>query len=413
MKSIGDFNRSFIALASGTLVAQAVPIAISPVLTRLFSPEQLGGFALFVAITTVLGGIAAARYEMAIMLPERQEEAESLAWLSGIIASFFCLLLIVPCLFWKSTVAAMVGDQTLADVLPWLPLAVWSLTLGAIFSALVCRRKKFSTLARANVLKSFGMSGAQVVGGFASTGMTGLVIGHLLGTLGFITGLARPAAGDCHGDKPTCMSLKQVAYRYRDFPKYSMWATLANGISVNVLSFLLSTFYSLAALGFYNLVQRVLAAPSAVVGSAIGQVFYQRASVELRESGNMRRSFRAAWLRLLAISIPPFLVIYLFAEPLFAWVFGENWRVAGTYAEILAPLFWIRFWVSPLSSTNQILQNNWIGLVANLVLLALSFTVVIVASWNDLSVEAMLRWMSGLLSVFYLGFFTVLYASAR
>lgn len=413
MKFIGDFNRSFIALASGTLVAQAIPIAISPLLTRLFSPEELGGFALFVAVITVLGGIAAARYEMAIMLPESQRDAEMLAWLSGTVASLFSLFLLLPCLFWNIGIAELLGDPTLASVLPWLPLAVWLLTLGAIFSALVSRARHFSSVARANVLKSVGMSGVQVGAGFAGAGVTGLIVGNLLGALMFIGGLYRCVTGERAGPRPTRAEFVGLASRYKDFPKYSLWATLANGISVNVLSFLLSTFYSLAALGFYNLVQRVLAAPSAVLGSAIGQVFYQRASVELREKGNMRQSFRGAWLRLLAISIPPFLIIYLFAEPLFAWVFGESWRVAGTYAEILAPLFWIRFWVSPLSSTNQILQNNWVGLVANLVLLALSFVVVVLSSWSSLSVEAMLGWMSGVLSVFYLVFFAVLYASAR
>lgn len=413
MKSIGDFNRSFIALASGTLVAQAIPIAISPLLTRLFSPEQLGGFALFMAIVTVLGGIAAARYEMAIMLPESQRDAEMLAWLSGAVASLFSLLLFILCLLWGAEIANLLRAPTLVGVLPWLPLAVWLLTLGAIFSALASRSRHFSSVARANVLKSVGVSGTQVGAGFANLGVTGLIAGNLLGAVVFIGGLCRSVNGRRDGARPTRSELARLASRYKDFPKYSLWATLANGISVNVLSFLLSTFYSLAALGFYNLVQRVLAAPSAVLGSAIGQVFYQRASVELREKGNMRQSFREAWLRLLAISIPPFLIIYLFAEPFFAWVFGESWRLAGTYAEILAPLFWIRFWVSPLSSTNQILQNNWVGLVANLVLLALSFMVVVISSWNSLSVESMLGWMSCVLSVFYLVFFAVLYLSAR
>lgn len=397
-------------MASGALVAQAIPIAVSPLLTRLFSPEQLGAFALFMALVTVLGGIAAARYEMAIMLPESQHDANVLAWLSGGISTAFCLLLFIPCLIWNEAIAALAGDQTLARILPWMPLAVWLLALGAILSALASRAQRFSTVARANIFKSASMSGIQVGAGFASLGVSGLIVGNLLGAAAFIAGLGK-AVGDSR-ERPRLGGLSQLAYRYRDFPKYSLWATLANGVSVNILSFLLSAFYSLAALGFYNLVQRVLAAPSAVLGSAIGQVFYQRASVELRERGSMRQSFRTAWLRLLLISIPPFLIIFLFAEPLFALVFGEDWRVAGEYAETLAPMFWIRFWVSPLSSTNQILQNNWVGLVANLVLLVLSFLVVIVSFWYSLGVGAMLVWMSVVLSAFYLVFFAVLYVSA-
>lgn len=368
---------------------------------------------MFMVLVSVVGGVAAARYEMAIMLPASEQEAELLAWLSGGIATLFCLALFIPCLVWNESIGQAMGDQTLSRVLPWLPLAAWLLTLGAIFSALVSRKRHFSTVARANVLKALSMSGVQLGAGFTGFGVTGLIMGNLLGAMAFLAGLYRVARGNCRRGRFTFGQFSQLAFRYRDFPRYTLLATLANGISVNILSFLLSIFYSLTALGFYNLVQRVLAAPSAVLGNAVGQVFYQQASVELREKGSMWQSFRAAWLRLLVISILPFIIMYFFAEPLFAMIFGESWRIAGRYAEILAPMFWVRFWVSPLSSTNQILQNNSVGLVANLILLVLSVLIVVVSFWCSLTVEVMLAWMSGGLSIFYLIFFVVLYVSAR
>lgn len=315
-------------MASGALVAQAIPIAVSPLLTRLFSPEELGAFALFMALVTVLGGVAAARYEMAIMLPDNQQDANTLAWLSGGIATVFCLFLFIPCLLWSSAIAELIGDPELSRVLPWLPLAVWIFALGGVLTALASRSKRFSTVARANVLKSASMSGIQVGAGFSNLGLPGLIVGNLLGGVALVAGLRNALAGsDAHGPAIGCFS--KLAHQYRDFPKYSLWGTLANGVSANILSFLLSIFYSLTALGFYNLVQRVLAAPSAVLGGAVGQVFYQRASVELRRSGSIRGAFHSAWLRLLALSVPPFFLIYLYAEPVFEFVFGAGWGVAN------------------------------------------------------------------------------------
>jgi len=40
---------------TGTTIAQAIPIAISPILTRLYTPEDFGVFALFIAITSIFG----------------------------------------------------------------------------------------------------------------------------------------------------------------------------------------------------------------------------------------------------------------------------------------------------------------------------------------------------------------------
>lgn len=394
-------------------MAQAIPIAISPLLTRMYSPEEFGAFALFLALVTILGGVAAARYDMAIMLPNSQRDAETVAWLSGGITTLFSLLLSIPCIWGRETVASWFGDPGLAAILPWMPLAVWLLSLGAIFSALASRARQFSRVARANVLKSVSMSGVQLAAGGATYGTAGLVIGNLVGGVLLLLGLRNTRGGLSAIDVPQSKDVLRLAGTYKDFPKFSVWATFANGVSVNVLSLLLSTFYSLASLGFYNLVQRVLAAPSAVLGSAVGQVFYQRASVEFRESGTILHSFHSAWLRLLFISIPLFLPILFFADPVFAFIFGEDWRVAGHYAEILAPMFWIRFWVSPLSSTNQLLLQNRAGLIANLLLLMISASVVVYSAGAEKDVEDMLVLMNWTLVGFYFVFFVFLYSSAR
>ena len=42
-------------------------------------------------------------------------------------------------------------------------------------------------------------------------------------------------------------------------------------------------------------------------------------------------------------------MLFLYSPPLFAWVFGENWRAAGELASILAPLCFLNFIASPLS----------------------------------------------------------------
>ena len=55
---------------SGTMIAQAVPVLVSPVLTRLYSPAELGNLALFVSIINVAGTVIAGRYEMAILFAQ-------------------------------------------------------------------------------------------------------------------------------------------------------------------------------------------------------------------------------------------------------------------------------------------------------------------------------------------------------
>lgn len=81
-----EFNRNVVTLLTGTTVAQAIPVMISPILTRIYTPEDFGVLALFIAITSIFGSIANARYELAIVLPEKDEDAVNIVALCILIA---------------------------------------------------------------------------------------------------------------------------------------------------------------------------------------------------------------------------------------------------------------------------------------------------------------------------------------
>ena len=45
------YARNVITLMTGTSIAQAIPIAVSPILTRIYSPEQFGLFVTVMQLT--------------------------------------------------------------------------------------------------------------------------------------------------------------------------------------------------------------------------------------------------------------------------------------------------------------------------------------------------------------------------
>jgi len=68
--------------------------------------------------------------------------------------------------------------------------------------------------------------------------------------------------------------------------------------------------------------------------------------------------------------------LFVIVEDLFALVFGEEWRVAGNYAQVLIPMMFVKFISSPLSSmlfigNKQI--NNLYGQGAFVVSVSLAF----------------------------------------
>jgi O-antigen/teichoic acid export membrane protein len=358
---------------TGTTVAQAIPIAISPILTRIYSPEDFGVFALFMALTAIFGSIANGRYELAIMLPKKDEDAINIFALGFIITCVISLVLFILVILFNDYFTTLLANEEIRIWLYFVPLTVFLIGLFNILKFFNTRKKQYKDLAKATILKSIVLAIIQLSIGFIKQGASGLISGQIISQFFANTKLLQNIIKDkVLISKISKVKIIALAKRYKNFPKYSMWAILANSLSQNLTSILISSFYSVATLGFYSLVQRILGMPSSLIGSSIGQVFFQEATKEKQKTGCAVNSFNSTVKKLVMIGLPAFLVLFFIVEDLFAFVFGEEWRIAGTYATILIPLFFIRFVVSTVSITNSIFEKQKISLIWQLSLLFFS-----------------------------------------
>ena len=405
-----EFSRNVLTLMTGTTFAQAIPVAISPILTRIYTPQDFGVFALFLSVTSIFAAVANGRYELAIMLPEEDEDALNIAALGLCIASSLSVALLVLVVLFNERFASLLG---IADIAPWLyvaPFTVFFLGLFNVLNYYSSRQKNYKDIARANVIRSLVQASVQVGLGLLKVGAGGLISGQVLSSMAAnLKLLKNTLAGRDIRQSITDDRIKNNAKTYIDFPRYSLWAVLANTLSLNMGNILISKFYLVVMLGQYSLVQRVMGMPAALLGNAVGQVFYQQASEEKRSKGTAIPVFRSTLKKLILISVPVFSVAYFLVEDVFAFVFGEPWREAGEFARILVPLFAIRFVVSPLSVMNQVNLNNKFGMYGNWVLLILTTSVITISGYNSISLHTMLVAMTIVNSVFYILFLAVTY----
>ena len=190
-----------------------------------------------------------------------------------------------------------------------------------------------------------------------------------------------------------------MALRYQDFPKFSLWAVLVT-MSIHSANLLISSLFSLTTLGFYSIVQRVLGLPSLIIGTSISNVFFQAATVERNETGLAVKSFNST-VKHLCFFLPIFVILFFTIEELFVLLFSEKWRVSGIYAQILTPMFSIRFIIAPVSILISVFEKNSYGLIINVVLLLSTLAVIFVGSYLDLSFQETLVALSAVLSFLY------------
>lgn len=410
----GDFARNVVSLMTGTTIAQAIPVAISPILTRLYGPGDFGLLAIFVAITSIMGVMANGRYELAIMLPHDDEDAINIAALGMVIASALSLVLLLIAIFFNHKICQLLGNEAIGIWLYFVPLSVWFTGFFNVLSYYNNRLKNYKDIARVTICKSLVLASLQVGLGCMKLGAIGLISGQIASSL-FANGtlFKRTVSKVSIRNFITAQRIKEVSIRYRRFPAYSMPAIVANALSQNLTSILVSAYYSITTLGFYSLVNRVLGMPSALVGGAIGNVFFQRAAEERRKTGKAVDTFDSTIKTLLLIAIPSFLILYFVVEDIFFLVFGESWRVAGEYARILVPLYATRFVVTAVSTLNSVFEKQLLSLAWQLVLLSVSLGLIVYAGMAQVLFKDFLKIFSILGAICYLVLYVLLYMVSR
>lgn len=368
-----DFSKSVLTLISGTTIAQAISIGISPILSRLYSPSDFGVFGTFSSVIAVVALLASLRYEGAILLPKRDEDAANLFVLSVIINciisvfSFFVIFLI------SFFVSSSIRNS---EVFKWfylIPLFVFFIGLGQIINNWYNRKKKYKGIVTYRITNSATNNMSSLALGFIKVPLNGLVISYLLSNAFSITVFFKQIKRDYIQFKNSISKKEMIflAKQYKRFPLANSWQALSDAFQVNGIIYFVSYFFDILFVGIFSFAMRILLVPMNFAGSAMSQVFYQHATETYNHRGDLRALFRSTILRSLVIAIPILLVLLLFGPQLFTFVFGEKWNEAGVYAQILAPWVLLDFIRAPLSQIPIIIgkQNRllYISIFSNLI----------------------------------------------
>ena len=350
IKTKSEFTKNVLTLMTGTTIAQALPIAISPILTRIYTPEDFGVFALYVSITTIIGVIATGRYELAILLPKKESEAINVFVISIIITFSISVFSLLIASFFSVQVTEFTGNENIKQ---WLYLAPISILLLGVYQSLNFwgnRKKKYKKLSISRAAQSTVIVTLNLVMGFFDFNHSGLIVSQIVGQVFCIALLGSFLFNDRYLLKAVNKEiLVALAKKFVNFPKFDVIASLANTSSLQIGNILFNTIYNSATAGFYFFTQRMLGLPVSLIANSISEVFRERAAQDYKENGNAKDIYIKTFKKLFILSFFPSLILLFFSRNIFVFVFGNEWEVAGMYAQLLTPMLFLRFISSPLS----------------------------------------------------------------
>lgn len=374
------FIRSLSILMAGTAFANILIIATIPVLTRLYTPEQFGELSVFLSILFMGQIITSLRYETAIPLPEKEDDAFHLFILSSIIVVLISCLAFVVLTFFP--IAHFFNMPSLSKYIWLLSLSLFGIGLFQVLNLWTIRTEEYSTMSKAKVMMNGGQVTSQVMLGFFHLGLLGLLVGEVfgrfLGTIAYLKNISKANLGLKQFQMKTLLT---VMKRYKSFPLVSSWSSIIGSFGNQLPVFFLATIFDAKTVGFFFLAQKVLTIPEGLLGFSASQVYLSQSAQQSRMSYEKFNFF--FWdivKKMVFMGVGIIGLVVLVAPPLVHIVFGENWAEAGTYIQILSILFLMKIIVNPITANFYVFEALKIQMISECIrflLIALSIFIAI------------------------------------
>jgi len=407
LKPKSEFSRNVLTLMIGTTIAQAIPIAISPILTRIYTPEDFGVFALYMSIASIISVIATGRYELAIMLPKKDSDAINIVALSILISFFVSFISFVIVFIFNTQITNLLNNPEISNWLYFIPITILLTGIYQSFNYWSNRKKQYKRIATSRVVQSGSTASANLGMGFGGFGSSGLIVGQVLGKSISTAILGKLIWNEDKNKLNEIKNLKifAMAKKYIKFPKITIWSSFINSFYNDGKFIILGIVFLPNIMGQLYLAFRVLMIPVSIISTNIADVLFQKTSV----MNNIKTSNKEILSKLIkvlfvlmSIALLPTAIIYFFGENLFSFIFGKNWTEAGQYASVLAIALFFQFSIAPFCKVFYALEKNDLYLFWEFLRIVIVFLPVLILDFLNFKVVNIIWSMSICISLSYI-----------
>ncbi|MCW7549448.1 oligosaccharide flippase family protein [Photorhabdus sp. APURE] len=316
-------------LLLSSLFSQILLLLSTPVLTRLFSPEELGIYASFSSLLSVFAVGACLRYEFSISASEKTRETNSLVTLSCIIPITISLIVIIVFAISHIPEKIIIGNY-----LYYIPLGIITYGFYRAVSFKSIREKQYHALSITKITQTVAMISTQIIGGIAHLGASSLILGQILGQSLGVLFLSKRSQYRLIINKPEFRKIKLLAHKYYKFPVYDFPAALINTLSNELPQLFIMSTYGLKSAGFYLIAARISGAPITLLSQTVSSILqgYLK-DTSISPFFKIKKTFHC----LTGIAILFAIVTYFAGIPIITFIFGEGWHESGKYLLCLIP----------------------------------------------------------------------------
>jgi len=383
------FLKNVFTLSSGMGLASLITFLFIPVLTRFFSAEEFGYWAIFMMLMQTIS-LLTLKFEMSIVLPKEHKEAIYISLFSLFILFINSLVLFFILLFSKDILISNFFPGLSPVLLLLTPLGGFLLGFYNILQIWSTRLEDYKKIAKSQVLHSSISSPVSfILYFFGYKSALGLALGQLIARLTslyylfnyYIFYVKKIQIRDC------LKSVKKIVGKYKSFPFFEFPQSILQRFSFDIIFYFVAFSFGSAAVGLLTIADRTVAKPLNVISESLKLAFYQRLTVKKNKVNFFLQSV------ILMCFIGSFFAgtIYFIPDSWYDYFLGgQQWGNIGVYIRLLLPLIFVRFVFVMASGTIAYKLKNHITLIWRVIYLCI--LIYMFSSTNFIN-EEQLVWM--------------------
>jgi O-antigen/teichoic acid export membrane protein len=360
-----DVKKNLVISVIGTGLGQLIHLALTPIISRIYSPELFGQYSLFLSLLGVFTTMTLCKLDLAIIVSDDDEVPQLRRILFKMMSITTCLALSIYIFLW-------LDDSAHKTIFLFLVLTIPISGKFWMHRSIINKAKLFRRLSYGKVLENSLNGVITILLGTLSFKEIGLFTGKL--TALFFTWLYfRVKSSKLFLDK-SALTTKEVLRKYINYPKYSFPGELIAHLNLSSTIFLFAYLFSPLEVGLIGLTTRVMSVPANFISISFFDVFKEKAVSDFKEFGSFSTIFQKFLILLLSIAIGMIFVAYFTSPFLFPFIFGEEWGKAGLYAQYLCIFYAIRLVTGPLIFSFEITGKHYVNLIFQSVYLIVGIT---------------------------------------
>ncbi len=355
------FAKNVTMIAGGTAFAQLLSALSSPIITRLYNPQEYGVLTVYTAFLGLIAIVASLKYEWAISIAENDEKAINVMGLCFWILVTFTIIISTIIFLLGEVILNLLNANVLINYKYLIPIGAFFIGSYNILMQWSFRRKNFKAIARTKLSQSIVGNGVRIGLGLLGFGPVGLILGQIFTQGAGLGTLSRPfIKQDKHLlQRINRREIRWSAKRYKDFALFSAPSQILNMAGLQLPVFFITAMYGSQVVGLYGLANGIINLPMQLIGNSVADVFYgEAASIGRADCKRLKDLSSKLFQKLLIIGLIPLLLLLCFGPFLFSFVFGSQWYEAGVYARILSLMVFTRFIFTPMSRIFFILEKQ-------------------------------------------------------